>query len=240
MADGATLDQELGQLLEQETFPPPDAFREHALVSDPSIYETAEADPEGFWAERAERPPLVRALGAGARLVGPAVRQVVRGRQAERLLQLPRPPRGGRPRRPGRLPLARRGGRGARRHLRGPARRRPALRQRAEGPRDRPGRRRRDLPADDPRGRGGDARLRAHRRRPQRRLRRLLARVGARADGVLRGEGADHRRRRAAQGQDRPDQGGGRRGHARPAVHRRAPHRAPTRRWPTRTPGSTS
>jgi acetyl-CoA synthetase len=53
MADGATLDQELGQLLEQETFSPPDAFREHALVSDPSIYETAEADPEGFWAERA-------------------------------------------------------------------------------------------------------------------------------------------------------------------------------------------
>ena len=53
MADGATLDQELGQLLEQETFSPPDAFREHALVSDPSIYETAAADPEGFWAERA-------------------------------------------------------------------------------------------------------------------------------------------------------------------------------------------
>ena len=49
------------------------------------------------------------------------------------------------------------------------------LRQRAEGPRDRHGRRRRDLPADDPRGRRGDARLRAHRRAAQRRLRRLLA-----------------------------------------------------------------
>ena len=33
MADGATLDQELGQLLEQETFPPPDEFRERALSS---------------------------------------------------------------------------------------------------------------------------------------------------------------------------------------------------------------
>ena len=32
-------------------------------------------------------------------------------------------------------------------------------------------------------------------------------RVGPRADGVLRGEGADHGRRRAAQGQDRADQG---------------------------------
>ena len=40
---------------------------------------------------------------------------------------------------------------------------------------DRAGRRRRDLPADDPRGRRGDARLRAHRRAAQRRLRRLLA-----------------------------------------------------------------
>ena len=38
------------------------------------------------------------------------------------------------------------------------------LRQRAEGPRHREGRRRRDLPADDPRGRRRDARLRAHRR----------------------------------------------------------------------------
>ena len=54
MADGATLDQELGQLLEQETFPPPEEFRERAVVSDPSIYDAAEADPEGFWAQQAE------------------------------------------------------------------------------------------------------------------------------------------------------------------------------------------
>ena len=40
-----------------------------------------------------------------------------------------------------------------------------ALRQRAEGPRGREGRRGRDLPADDPRGRRRDARLRADRRR---------------------------------------------------------------------------
>jgi acetyl-CoA synthetase len=54
MADSATLDQELGQLLEQETFPPPEEFRERAVYSDPAIYDQAEADPEGFWAEQAE------------------------------------------------------------------------------------------------------------------------------------------------------------------------------------------
>ncbi len=54
MADGATLDQELGQLLEQETFSPPDEFREQAVASDPSVFEAAEADPEGFWAQQAE------------------------------------------------------------------------------------------------------------------------------------------------------------------------------------------
>jgi acetyl-CoA synthetase len=54
MADSATLDQELGQLLEQETFPPPEDFRERAVHSDPSVYDEAEADPEGFWARQAE------------------------------------------------------------------------------------------------------------------------------------------------------------------------------------------
>ena len=48
-----SLDRELEQLLEQETFPPPDAFRERADLSDPSIYEEAEADPEAFWEQRA-------------------------------------------------------------------------------------------------------------------------------------------------------------------------------------------
>ena len=54
MADGATLEEELRHLLEQETFPPPDGFRERAVVSDPAIYDTAEQDPEGFWAEQAD------------------------------------------------------------------------------------------------------------------------------------------------------------------------------------------
>ena len=64
------------------------------------------------------------------------------------------------------------------------------------------GGRRRDLPADDSRGGGRAARLRADRRPAQRRLRRLLPRLGPGADGGLAREGPDHRRRRPAQGQD--------------------------------------
>ena len=48
MADGATLDQELEQLLEQETFPPPDEFRERAVFSDPSIYDAGRGRPRGL------------------------------------------------------------------------------------------------------------------------------------------------------------------------------------------------
>ena len=88
-------------------------------------------------------------------------------------------------------------------------------RERAEGPRRRAGRRRRDLPADDPRGRGGDARLHAHRRRAQRRLRRLQRELVRGAHGGLGGEGARLPRRRAAQGQGRAGQGAGRRGRRR-------------------------
>ena len=51
----------------------------------------------------------------------------------------------------------------------------------------------------------------------QRRLRRLLPRVGARAHGGLTCEGADHRQRRPTQGQDGAHQARGRRGHVRPA-----------------------
>ena len=154
---------------------------------------------------------LVDRADPGARRLEPAVLQVVRRRQAERLLQLPRPPRRGGDRRPGRLPLARRGGRGGRGHLRRPAPRRAAARQRAARAWRRGRRRGRHLPADDPRGRGRDARLRSDRRPPQRRLRRLLPGRGQGPDAVLRGEGADHGRCRAAQGQDRRDQACGRR-----------------------------
>ena len=165
-------------------------------------------DWQGWWVKQAEELHWFKRWDKVLDDSEPAVLQVVRRRAAERLLQLSRPPCRGGPGRPGRVQLARRGGRGAQAHLRRPPRRRRAVRQRAEGPRDQEGRRRRDLPADDPRGGRRDARLRAHRRAAQRRLRRLLAGGGPRADGVLRGQGADHRRWRRTQGHDRTDQAG--------------------------------
>ena len=50
-----TLEGELASLLEVESFEPPVAFREHALLSDPAIYEQAAADPQAWWAAQAER-----------------------------------------------------------------------------------------------------------------------------------------------------------------------------------------
>ena len=54
MADTASLESRLEELLEQETFPPPDGFREQAVVSDESIYDEADKDYEGFWEQQAE------------------------------------------------------------------------------------------------------------------------------------------------------------------------------------------
>jgi acetyl-CoA synthetase len=48
------LERRIAELLDQETFDPPPAFAERALLSDPSIYERAARDPEGWWAEQAE------------------------------------------------------------------------------------------------------------------------------------------------------------------------------------------
>ncbi len=202
------LEQELTELLEVERFEPPEEFREAALWSDPAVYEEAAADPEAWWLRQATElldwaeepsesldesdPPFYRwfadgQLNASANCLD---RHVEAGRGD-------------------RVAYHWRGEEGEERddHLRRAARRRAALRQRPARPRDRQGRRGRHLPADDPRGGRRDARLRADRRPPQRRLRRLLGRGGARADGVLRGEGAGHRRRRPPQGQDGAGQG---------------------------------
>jgi len=54
-AQGATpLERELDELLSIERFEPSSAFREQALLSDPSVYEEAEADWQGWWAKQAE------------------------------------------------------------------------------------------------------------------------------------------------------------------------------------------
>jgi len=44
-----------GLLSEGRVFAPPPAFTERAVVNDPGVYERADADPEGFWAEQAAR-----------------------------------------------------------------------------------------------------------------------------------------------------------------------------------------
>ena len=53
--DTGELDRELAELLEVESFEPPSEFREHALLSDPAVYEEAARDPRGWWAGQAER-----------------------------------------------------------------------------------------------------------------------------------------------------------------------------------------
>src|SRR3954449_7823466 len=50
----ADLERELEELLDQETFEPPEEFRENALLTDESIYEKANADPQAYWAEQAK------------------------------------------------------------------------------------------------------------------------------------------------------------------------------------------
>jgi acetyl-CoA synthetase len=42
-------------LSEDRVFPPPPAFVERAIANDPSVYERARSDPEGFWEEQADR-----------------------------------------------------------------------------------------------------------------------------------------------------------------------------------------
>jgi len=51
---GEGLDRELADLLDVERFPPPEAFREQALLKDPEVYERAAADPQAWWVEQAE------------------------------------------------------------------------------------------------------------------------------------------------------------------------------------------
>jgi acetyl-CoA synthetase len=54
MAEETTLEARLEELLEVERFDPPEEFRRQANVTDESMVEAAERDPEGFWAEQAE------------------------------------------------------------------------------------------------------------------------------------------------------------------------------------------
>jgi acetyl-CoA synthetase len=49
------LEDELEALLSMERFAPSANFRAHALLTDPAVYEQADRDPQGWWAQQAER-----------------------------------------------------------------------------------------------------------------------------------------------------------------------------------------
>ena len=187
--------------VEDRTFPPPADFAADALVTDAEIYDEAEADWQGFWARQAA--DLVTWYDEWDTILDwdLPVRQVVRRRHAQRVVQLPRPPRRGRPGRPGRLPLGGRAGRHPHHHLRRPARRGAALRQRAQGPR---ASRKGDRVAiympmipELPVAMLACARIGAA---ALGRVRRLLGRLAGRPHQRRRVQGARHRRRRLPAG----------------------------------------
>ena len=71
-------------LQEGRTFAPSEAFRKQSLVTGTYLYDDAERDYQGFWAQPGARPRLGAGVDDDLR-VGAAVRQVVRRRPAQRL-----------------------------------------------------------------------------------------------------------------------------------------------------------
>ena len=123
---------------------------------------------------------LGQALGHGHEL-DPSVGPVVRGRAAQRLVQLPRPPRRGGRRRQGRVLLGGRAGGGTGDHLSGAARGGLSLRERPQVARGAEGRSGRDLPWHGPRAASRHARVRPDRRPALGGVRWLLLGVVARS-----------------------------------------------------------
>ncbi len=184
---------------EVKVYPVPTEIAAHAHINEAqyqSMYERSVRTPRGSGARRRTSSSLVQEVGQGLAvgLHGRHRHQVVRRRQAQRLVQLPGPP-------------PRDAGRPGRHHLGGQRAERLSkhityrelheqvceVRERAEDPRRQEGRPGLHLPADDPRGRRRDAGLRAHRRDPLGGLRRLLAGLPARPHPGLRLPDADHR-----------------------------------------------
>jgi acetyl-CoA synthetase len=51
----SSLEGKLSELLEVESFEPPEEFRSRALLNDPAIYEQAATDPEAWWLEQSKQ-----------------------------------------------------------------------------------------------------------------------------------------------------------------------------------------
>ena len=220
------LERDLEELLDVESFPPPEEFAERRRS--PTPRSTRRSRPTGRCSGRRQAGALDWAERWDTVLDDsePAVLQVVHRRQAERLAQLPRPPCRGRA-----AATASRST-GAARRARSATSPTPTCSPTSSASptccKDRgveAGRRRRDLPADDPRGRRRDAGVRADRRAAQRRLRRLLARSRC-ASGwssptprlLITADGARRKGKSAPVKADVDAQ------MRRVAVHRRAPH----------------
>ena len=213
-------------LSEQRRFPPAPAFVKDANGTQ-SLYDQAARDRLAFWAEQAKSLALDDAVGVGAR-VDTTSREVVHRWPAQRGGQLHRPaPRAARgatrPPSSGKASPAT----GASTPTGSWARKSAARANALKAARREAGRPRRDLPADDPRGGDRHARLRPHRRRALRGVRRILGRGPARPDQRLRVRRAHHRRRRLPPRQRAAAQALRRRGARRmphdPARRRRAP-----------------
>ncbi len=80
-------------LTEERQHPPPSEFVAQANVSDPQIYADADADYEAFWAKQAEALDWFQKWDTTSR-VEPSLGQMVRGRQNQCVVQLPRSPPG--------------------------------------------------------------------------------------------------------------------------------------------------
>ena len=168
-------------LKEDRRFPPSAAWRRDAIVNDPGVYAAPPPIPRPSGPSSPRELEWIDAVVARAR-VEAAAREVVRRRQAERQRQLPRSPRPRRARR-NKAALIWEGEPGDRRTLTywDLYRQVSAFANVLQVARRQARRSRRALPAADSRARDRDARVRAHRRRPQRRLRRLQRRVAARS-----------------------------------------------------------
>jgi acetyl-CoA synthetase len=97
------LERELASLLDVERFDPPAAFRERALLTDPAIYEEADADWQGWWVKQAEELEWFRRWDTVLDDSNPPFYKWFVGGQ----LNVSGPPCLGRARRPRRLSLAR-------------------------------------------------------------------------------------------------------------------------------------
>ena len=172
-------------LREDRTFPPPADFRAKAVVRDDSIYAEAARDPEAFWATFAGELEWSRPWDTVLDWQPPHAKWFVGGQINASVNCLDRHVRG--PRR-NKAALIWEGEPGDRRTLTYFDLYRAGLdvRERAQVARRDERRSRRHLHAAHSRARDRDAGLRAHRRRPQRRLRRLQRRVAARSHQRLR------------------------------------------------------